>query len=366
MRPWYADDGSIGGALLFSEVITEAVMAKRAIESQERRLRIARDAARLGSWEADLVRRVPVEWSARARELIGVDADAIPSLDVLVERIHPDDREAFTAALAHAEASSEGHHHAEFRVVLPDGNVRWLDDCGQIEFDEDHQPNRAIGVVRDVSDVKRQERRQQLLINELNHRVKNTLATVQAIAMQSLRKDEGADAAGAFIARLKALAGGHDVLAQEHWEGAPLADVVARAIAPHNVHDRIVERGPHVWLPPRHALAMTLALHELCTNAAKYGALSNADGLVEISWVVLADGFRLQWRERNGPPVSPPTRFGFGSRLLQRALGSDLDGAIHLNFNPSGVLCVIEAKVPKSPPPAIDEEGAALIERGAP
>jgi PAS domain S-box-containing protein len=354
MKPWYADDGTVGGALLFSEIVTAAVLARRAIETQARRLSLAHDAAGLGSWELDLTTQVPTEWSARARELIGVSPEEVPSLERLTERVHPDDRQPMQSALARAqEPGFQGHYHVEFRVVLPGGETRWLDDCGQIEYDDHHRPYRAVGVVRDVSEAKRHEQSQRLLINELNHRVKNTLATVQALAMQSLRDSSGGDGVGAFIGRLKALATGHDVLAQEHWEGAPLQDVVARAIAPNGA--RIVAHGPHVWLPPRQALAVTLALHELSTNAVKYGALSESAGNVDVGWNATTAGFRLRWQERGGPPVTAPARRGFGTKLLERALAVDIDGQVQIEFNPAGVRCTIDARTPKNVAPTIAE-----------
>lgn len=354
MKPWPADDGTVGGALLFSEIVTDAVLARRAMEAQARRLNLAHDAAGLGSWEIDLTTHVPTEWSARARELIGVDPGETPSLERLMERIHPDDRQMVQSAAARAqEPGFEGLYHVEFRVVLPSGEVRWLEDCGQIEYDDNDRPYRAVGVVRDISETKRHEQSQRLLINELNHRVKNTLATVQALALQSLHDGSGGDGVGAFIERLKALATGHDVLAQEHWEGAPLQDVVARATAPHGA--RIVAHGPHVWLPPRQALAVTLALHELSTNAVKYGALSESSGNVDVAWNATTDGFRLRWQERDGPPVVAPTRRGFGTKLLERALAVDIDGQVQIEFNPAGVRCTIDARTPKNAAPTIAE-----------
>jgi two-component sensor histidine kinase len=184
---------------------------------------------------------------------------------------------------------------------------------------------------------------QKLLIDELNHRVKNTLATVQSIATQTLRTaDTTQDAKDALERRLLALSRAHDVLTRENWEGADLMDVVERALEPYQVHseNRLHITGPHVRLTPRMSLALAMALHELATNAVKYGALSNKSGIIDVSWAV-QDGAApprlvLQWKEAGGPPVVAPRRRGFGSRLIERSLAQDLDGQVDIAFAPTG------------------------------
>ena len=190
----------------------------------------------------------------------------------------------------------------------------------------------AAAAVEDrVRERDRAERQRQLLINELNHRVKNTLATVQAIAVQTLRGSGTTDEARkALIDRLIALAKAHDVLTRESWEGAELQEIVAGAASPHGGSDRFVISGPSVWLTPALSLALALALHELATNAAKYGALSVESGSVMVSWAVEGSSderrLTLRWVERGGPPVQSPTRQGFGSRLIERSLSAEIGG----------------------------------------
>jgi PAS domain S-box-containing protein len=200
---------------------------------------------------------------------------------------------------------------------------------------------------RDIEERKQAEARQRLLVNELNHRVKNALATVQAIAAQSLRGEEVAPAARErFMERLMALARANDVLVAESWEGAGLEAVAAQVATPYASGadaGRFVISGPAVHLSPNTAMAMALALHELATNAAKYGALSRPDGRVELSWQAAEGQFRLTWRERGGPPVAPPTRTGFGSRLIQRGLTSELKGQVAMDYAPEGLTCTITA-----------------------
>jgi PAS domain S-box-containing protein len=211
---------------------------------------------------------------------------------------------------------------------------------------------------RDITERKRQEERQSLLLNELNHRVRNSLATVISLAQQTARTTNSIDAFNtAFQARVMALAQAHGLLTRKNWEGASLRDVVNTTLAAHrgenDAHFNIA--GPDCHLPASQALAMTLGLHELATNARKYGALSVAAGSVDVHWDIAGpDGARaivLRWTERNGPLVETPSRRGFGSRLLERALPSDLTGSVQLDFAPQGVNCTIEFPLPGTSAP---------------
>ncbi|MDF2689272.1 MAG: sensor histidine kinase [Microvirga sp.] len=199
---------------------------------------------------------------------------------------------------------------------------------------------------------KRAAEHQRLLIDELNHRVKNTLATVQSISAQTLRTaDTKEDAREALEKRLLALSRAHDVLTRESWEGADLVEVIEKAIEPYQVSGerRFHIKGPHVRVTPRMSLALAMAMHELATNAVKYGALSNKTGTIEVSWKVQNGAapprLALSWTEVGGPPVVAPRRRGFGSRLIERTLANDLDGQVEIAFGPSGVVCTVDAPV---------------------
>jgi signal transduction histidine kinase/CheY-like chemotaxis protein len=209
----------------------------------------------------------------------------------------------------------------------------------------------AIAIERDREREALQQRASQLrlMVDELNHRVKNTLATVQSLARQSLRNASAApEGRVMFEARLRALARAHDVLMREHWEGASLSEVVAGAISLYGSgpeRSRVKSGGPEIRLRPKAAVAISMALHELATNALKHGALSGENGKVTIVWEPEVDDrrFRLEWRERDGPPVRPPSRRGFGSRLLEQGLAHDLAGKVRLIFDRPGLVCIIEA-----------------------
>ncbi len=200
--------------------------------------------------------------------------------------------------------------------------------------------------------------------DEIRHRLKNTLAVIQAIANATLRSDVPMeDARAAFDSRLVALARAHDVLFESNWATASLSTIIRAILAPHAARDpnRIRARGPEVKLRAKPALALGLALHELGTNAAKYGALSNKDGHVKIAWtfasVPQGREFRLRWRERNGPLILPPSRTGFGSRLIQRNLAAEFHGTVELEYEPDGLVCTICAPVRGLDEPRVTECG---------
>jgi PAS domain S-box-containing protein len=205
----------------------------------------------------------------------------------------------------------------------------------------------ASKIARDITERRRQEEHRQRLVNELNHRVKNTLATVQSIAAQTFLNRGDNAPFWQFERRLVALSMAHDVLTRESWEGADLCELVERTVAfiGGAPRQRVAMSGPPVRLRPKLALSLSLALHELCTNAAKYGALENAAGRVTITWHLSEaepnSRLHLQWQEADGPPVEPPSYQGFGRRLLERALVRELRADVRLLFPPTGVICEI-------------------------
>ncbi|TGD97220.1 sensor histidine kinase [Methylobacterium nonmethylotrophicum] len=364
--------------------ITEAKAAEAALREGEERLRLALAAGRLGTWEIDLASGQH-RLSARSAEIFGA---APLSREAWTRTVHPEDRARIEAALADLLAGV-AEYRTEFRI-RPDAasprwaGARWVSAQAIVQRDAGGRSRRVIGIHQEVTERKRAEEHLRLLVHELNHRVKNTLATVQSIAMQSLRglggpAVEGAriDAAkAAFEARLIALARVHDVLTRESWEGAELAEVVKDALAPldgpgvappdgRGTPPRFVVDGPPVRLPPRIALSIAMALHELATNAVKYGALSVPSGQVALSWNVAEGRLSLRWQERGGPPVVPPSRTGFGSRLIERSLARELDGTVSLTFPPEGVVCTIVAPLDEAPADA-PEAGPPEIADGRP
>jgi PAS domain S-box-containing protein len=261
-----------------------------------------------------------------------------------IESIHPDDRGSSLDAWSASVASGEPYD-IEHRVKMRDGTYRWARSRAFPRRDDKGEICLWYGSTEDIHERKVAEEHQRLLINELNHRVKNTLASVQAIAFQTLRGEVPlAEARARFEARLMALSAAHNLLTEENWVGASLERVVTDATE-HLAGGRFDVAGEPLRLAPRAALALAMALHELGTNAAKYGALSVEDGRVSIAWSVDGDRLRLEWRESGGPPVEAPARRGFGSRLIERGLEADLDGRAALHFEAAGLRCEIEASL---------------------
>lgn len=240
----------------------------------------------------------------------------------------------------------------EHRVRCADGTFRNFSLRAIPLIDNDGTLREWVGVHTDITERHRAEEQRQLLIGELNHRVKNTLATVQAIAAQSFRGQRAdTQARASFEARLQALAKAHDVLSRENWEGASLYDVVTTALGPYRTRDgqRVEIEGPETRLSPHIALPLAMTLHELATNAAKYGALSVESGVVSLQWTLRASAIGamidLSWRERGGPAVKKPTAAGFGTRLIEVGLRHVPGGEVALRYEKAGVSCSISAPV---------------------
>jgi PAS domain S-box-containing protein len=205
----------------------------------------------------------------------------------------------------------------------------------------------GIGVVfRDITDRRSAEAQRDLLVQELEHRIKNTLTMVQSIADQTFR-NSGLDPSvqQAFAARLVSLSNVHSVLTQRSWDSADLYEIIAASVGPHRTpeKERFEIQGPILRLGPKAAVALSMAVHELCTNAMKYGALSTEAGRVEIAWATDQGQFRWAWREQGGPVVVAPKHSGFGSRLIEKSLAAQLSAKVGMNYAPTGLVCTIEA-----------------------
>ena len=259
---------------------------------------------------------------------------------------HGPDHQASQCAMDHVLKSTSTLRDQEDVFLRRDGTpVPVL--CSSAPITSTSGPAGAVLVVHDMTERKRADEQQKLLLNELNHRVKNTLATVQSLAMQTLRTAPSAEAfQDAFLARLMALSATHNLLTQTAWERTSLHDVVEVELAPYGGGEpgRVQAQGDPILLPPRVALALGMVLHELATNAAKYGALSRPEGRVELKWDVVAQGqaasqLTITWTERNGPQITVPARRGFGSRLIEQTIRLELDGEIRFDFDPLGLRC---------------------------
>lgn len=322
----------------------EDVLAQMA--ESEARLRLALNAGHFGSWEFTPETGAFIT-SAHCRANFGRGRDEPFSYADLVSSIHPDDRAMQAEAVAKAIATNTDLH-VEYRTIWPDGSEHWIRVSGRTRMGENGQLS-MVGVSQEITERKLAEERQRLLLHELNHRVKNTLATVQSVASLTRRSAQNTDPAAwnAFMDRLHGLAKTHDLLTTTHWQGALLEDVLKNELDPYQdaIRQRIRLRGPRINLQPSAVLALGLAIHEMATNAVKYGSLSVPDGKVHVMWAVTAGtvppSLLVEWTESGGPTVKQPERQGFGTKLIQRGLAQQLGGEIKLDFAPAGVRCVI-------------------------
>jgi PAS domain S-box-containing protein len=358
VTPWRQANGAIGGLVLYTEVVTPQVEWRMSLEAAEARYRAVFDQVAVG-----VARVAPggrfLEINDRFCAICGRGREEL--MDLTFQDItHPDDLEK---DLEEANALLAGERQAyslEKRYLTRSGDVVWVELTVTLVRTETGQPDYFVSIIDDITYRKAAEAEQaryqdhlRLLINELNHRVKNTLTTVQSMAAQTLRPESDRKAAyEKFEARLMGLAEVHDVLTRERWVGASLQEVAERALKPFasQATGQVLIRGPEVWLTPGAALTLALVFHELATNAVKYGALSVDRGRVDLAWSSEGgQGLEVTWAESRGPKVAPPTRKGFGSRLISRALTGELQGKAEMAFERDGLVCRLKARLPNPP-----------------
>jgi PAS domain S-box-containing protein len=345
----------------------EAMAAAAALAASEERFRRFAEASPDAVWIQSPAARTAIFVSPAAAQLSGLPlAQLVADPGAWTAQLAPEDREKLQQAMTAAAAGRPSE--IEYRMRRADGTTIWLRDSAFPIRDNTRTPAplRIGRLARDVTVRKEAETRQALLIAELNHRVKNTLATVLSIAQQTARGGAGRDGGLAgflpvFRARIQALARGHDLLTASTWQGAELDALAASVLSPWRggTPPRITLVGPRLWLGPRQALALSLALHELATNAAKHGALSpESAGHAALTWRMAdADQAILDWREAGGPPVVPPAHQGFGTRLLGRGLAAELGrgASVVLRYHPDGLVATLAFPIAA----AIAEEDAA-------
>jgi PAS domain S-box-containing protein len=344
------------------EDVTTHVEARNALRDGEQRLRIATSLAALGIFEWHMLDDQAVWENERMFAIFGRSpADgAVGKREFLETLLHPEDRPGFRAAITRA-LREDSVLSVSGRIRRSDGAWRTLDFAGRFERDAPGRlPRRLIGVVADVTERRLAEERQTLLIRELHHRVKNTLATVQAIVGSTARTASSIESFyEAFVGRIMSLAHTHSVLTEDTWQTASLRTLLANELKPYaeGALDRAEDRdariqlsGPPVDMSSEIAVPIGMAIHELTTNAAKYGALSTRDGRVAITWSLEPGGpagtLHFTWVESGGPTVSPPKRQGFGSRLLQRVLTAQVRAEVSMHYPPDGFTLTMRAPLP--------------------
>jgi len=286
--------------------------------------------------------------------LTGYDRDEVLGQSFNFLLAQASDARSLATIASEFEGNSAGG--SEIRYRRKDGSEFWAAIFISPVRDERGEIVQHFASFADLTKHKEEEAHSRRLINELNHRVKNTLSTVQSIVWQVLRATSDPKAIrDAIDSRLSALSRSHDLLTRKNWESAGLLDVVNDALEPFGVTDgraqRIVITGEKILFPPKAALALGIAFNELATNAVKYGAFSNDTGSVLIDWKIEpAQGGRLTliWQEKDGPPVATPSHKGFGSRMIESRLAQELEGTVHLGYRPDGVVCTINIPAPQA------------------
>jgi two-component system CheB/CheR fusion protein len=344
IRPYRTVDNLIDGVVLTFVEMTDRVAYEMRLAEREQRFRALVDASAQIVWTTNAVGEID-EDSPSWREFTGQTFDQWKGSGWL-NAIHPDDRERVSASWRKAVAN-RAPAHFEYRLHHVSGDWRW-NAVRAMPLSSDGSVRGWVGMNFDITDQKQAEMQRELLLRELNHRVKNTLASVISIALQTFKGSLSPKAfKEAFLNRIIALSNTQDLLTRAEWRDVAVRDLLLTELAPYrnDQHSRWSLEGPEVLLSPETALALGMGFHELATNAAKYGALSQPSGRVQVTWdTETTSGTRqlhLTWVETGGPPVASPTRKGFGSRLIREGLTHQLNATVRYDFDPVGVCCFI-------------------------
>lgn len=315
--------------------------AEEKLRQNEQRLQLAYEVADIGAWDLDLKKRRSV-WSGGLYDLLGLERSRPASDELFFEHVHPNDvdtlRERFVEAIDARTTFDE-----TFQVVCKDGKVRIVAGKGRVVEEVDGEPTRMIGVNYDITERMEPDEQARLLMQEVHHRFKNMLALVQAIARQTMQTNSE-NFLARFSARIQALSAAQDMLVHDQWRGADVEDLVRSQLGHMKgiIGERIRLKGPRVPLKADAAQALGMAIHELATNAGKYGALSNEAGTVRIEWQLDREPsgdrfFEISWVERNGPLVKKPERLGFGSLVIERMTSNAMNASVDVDYEPLGL-----------------------------
>ena len=316
----------------------------RLLESEQRRS-LAIAAGKMGSWDWDWVSGDWM-WDEGQYQIVGVESGSMELTPANIQAlIHPDDVPELHDAWA-SFARGAKSYEAEFRVVRPDGEVRWCAGTAAASTDKDGRVIRVSGVTVDITERKQAEERQNLLAREVDHRAKNALALAQSI-VRLTRGDNVKSYIRSVEGRITALARVHTVLSLSSWQGAEIGKLIDEELAPYSTGDQIELRGAEMQLQPATAQTVALALHELVTNSAKYGALSTLTGRLSVSWELASGLLGIVWMETGGPAVEIPASRGFGTRSVIASIESQLGGKAEFDWRPEGLVCRLS--VPLSP-----------------
>ncbi len=343
----------------------------RLLESEQRRS-LALAAGRMGSWDWDWVNGDWM-WDEGQYRIFGVDPRSFVVTPANVQALlYPDDIDELQKATAQFAKGTKSYE-AEFRIKRPDGEIRWCVGTAAATVDKGGRVVRVSGVTVDITERKQAEERQNLLAREVDHRAKNALALAQSIIR--LTRGENVKAyIQAVEGRINALARVHTILSLSKWQGAEIGKLVDEEIAPYSTGDQIAFGGSEIQLQPATAQTLALALHELVTNSAKYGALSTLSGRLSIKWEMQGDVLRMVWEERDGPVVEKPVSRGFGTRSVIASIETQLGGQAEFDWRSEGLVCRLSVPLMRDMPIgqldphhnlALNGNGAKLTSRPA-
>jgi PAS domain S-box-containing protein len=328
-------------AALFAERREHAAV----VEESEARLQEALAAGAVTAFDWD-VRSGVSRRSQNSAQILGFDPQQAISASAFLLHVHPDDRARFKA-LVRGLRPERPSYAGTFRFIRPDGQEVWLEEASKAEFDATQRFVRLKGLTLDITERKRAEERQNMLMAELDHRVKNVLARVAVVAMATR---QGVGTVDDFVRRLdgriQSMASAHALLSQSRWHGVSLPDLVRNQLAPYVTDANMSVSGEDVMLTAAATQAVAMVLHELVTNAAKYGALSTPNGRVLVSWdrqssETGAASLTIAWQELGGPPIVAPIRSGYGNSLIRELIPHELGGTVDLMLAPDGARCRI-------------------------
>jgi PAS domain S-box-containing protein len=330
--------GDVVGVSVVHRDISERQRSERDLRQIHQWLEMAQEAGDVAPWAYN-PGNGEVRWTNQLYRQLGYGpGDVMPSLSAFRERVHPEDQARLDGVREKEEKAEPGtQFQCELRLIRSKENSCWIDRRSRVV---EHAGRRQIiGVNVDITQRRKQEDDLRFVMNELSHRTKNLLAVVQAMASQTAQHTgRFSEFEESFVGRLLALSQSHDLLVSQNWSGAPLLDLIFAQLMPF-VEDetRIQVAGPSISLRAQAAQSLGIILHELATNASKYGALSVPAGKIVICWDLAPKSVQLSWREKGGPTVKPPTHFGFGRTIIERMAGDMFGGVAKLELLPTGV-----------------------------
>ena len=347
-KPEYDASGFLVGAFGVIQDVTDRKLIEMNLSGSEERLRLALEAAGMAVWDLDLRTGTDV-WNDQTYRMIGYEPGEIaPVYSTWLKHVHPDDRAAVDSEFR--KSLTDGtEQKSEYRVIDRNGRLKWVSVRGRTKMDNAGKPLRSFGVITDVTERKQAEERDRILSAEVTHRAKNLLAVVQAVAIQTARNQKPHEFLAAFNERLKSLAVSHDLLVNANWQAVEIGALVRSQLAHFEdlFSKRIQFSGPGLGLTAEAAQAIGLALHELVTNASKYGALSTPTGRVTVDWSVdrsqTPPHFKMFWKESGGPPVTEPDQRGFGHSVLVNMAAYALGADVALEYPSDGVAWTLAA-----------------------